>query len=102
MKRKPQKTRSLRGWLGRHAVSVLLSPYAFLFCLLIAIPVCMAVILSFTYFNTIEFPKPIGLDNFVTLFTADSVFMQKVLPNTLIYAIFVGVGGYLLSFFLAW
>lgn len=38
----------------------------------------------------------------MNLLTNDSVFMQKVLPNTIIYAIFVGFGGYVLSFFLAW
>lgn len=92
----------IRKWLNKHSIPVLLAPYAFLFCLLIAIPVIIAAALSFTYFNTIEFPEWVGLDNFVTLFTADSVFMQKVLPNTLIYAVFVGLGGYILSFMLAW
>lgn len=80
----------------------LLFPYAVLFIVFIIIPVLFAAILSFTYFNTIEFPKFTGLSNYVSLFTNDSVFMQKVLPNTLTYAVFVGVGGYVLSFFLAW
>ncbi|MFN3328266.1 MAG: carbohydrate ABC transporter permease, partial [Fervidobacterium pennivorans] len=30
------------------------------------------------------------------------LFMQKVLPNTIKYALIVGVGGYILSFILAW
>lgn len=92
----------IRKWFNKHSISMMLAPYAFLFCLLIAIPVVIAAVLSFTYFNTIEFPTPVGLDNYVTLFTADPVFMQKVLPNTLIYAVFVGLGGYVLAFLLAW
>lgn len=81
---------------------ILILPYGILFTLLIIIPVIMAIILSFTYFNTIEFPSWVGLDNYVSLFTNDTVFMQNVLPNTIVYAVFVGAGGYVLSFFLAW
>ena len=47
-----------------------------------------AVVLSFTYFNTIQAPSFIGLDNYINLFTNDNVFMQKVLPNTIVYAVF--------------
>lgn len=92
----------MKRFLNKHTSALMLAPYALLFILFIIIPVVMAILLSFTYFNTIEFPKFIGLDNFVTLFTNDSVFMQKVLPNTIVYALFVGVGGYVLSFILAW
>ncbi len=81
---------------------LLLAPYGLFFCVFIVIPILIAVLLSFTYFNTLEFPSFIGLDNYLSLFTKDSVFMQKVLPNTIIYALFVGAGGYILSFFLAW
>lgn len=81
---------------------LMLLPYGILFTLIIIIPVVCAVGLSFTDFNTIEIPKFVGLKNYITLFTSDTVFMQKVLPNTIIYAIFVGFGGYILSFFLAW
>ena len=82
--------------------AVLLSPYTVLFTVFIVVPVLCAVFLSFTYFNTIEPPRFTGLKNYITLFTSDSVFMRKVLPNTIIYAIFVGAGGYILSFILAW
>ena len=82
--------------------ALLLTPYVLLFALFIAIPVIAAVVLSFTQFNTIEFPKFNGISNYINLFTNDTVFMQKVLPNTIIYAVFVGFGGYVLSFFLAW
>jgi multiple sugar transport system permease protein len=62
----------------------------------------MAIFLSFTYFNAIEKPRWIGVQNYVTLITRDDIFMKKVLPNTIKYALIVGVGGYVLSFILAW
>lgn len=92
----------MRKWLNRHSSAVMLAPYTILFCLLIVIPIVMAVLLSLTYFNTINFPTFIGLENFVNLFTNDPIFMQKVLPNTIVFAVFVGVGGYVLAFLLAW
>lgn len=79
-----------------------LSPYLILFICFIVIPVVTAILLSFAYFNAIEKPKFIGLSNYVSLLTSDEVFMQHVLPNTLIFSFIVGPGGYILSFFLAW
>jgi multiple sugar transport system permease protein len=77
-------------------------PYALVFTIFILIPVILAVILSFTNFNAIEFPDFAGLLNYITLLTNDEVFMQHVLPNTVTYAVIVGIGGYMLSFVLAW
>lgn len=92
----------MRNFFKKHSIGVLLSPYILLFTLFIIIPVLGAVVLSFTNFNTIQFPKFIGIANYVRLLTNDKVFMQHVIPNTIIYAVIVGVGGYILSFFLAW
>ena len=80
----------------------LLTPYGIIFCVFIIIPVVAAALLSFTYFNTIQPPKLIGLQNYIDLFTTDSTFLRYVVPNTITYALFVGVVGYILSFFLAW
>lgn len=88
--------------LTKHSTPFLLAPYAILFTLFIIIPVVAAMVLSLTYYNTIEKPKFIGLDNYLNLFTNDEIFMKHALPNTIVYAIFVGIGGYLLSFILAW
>ena len=77
-------------------------PYALLFTIFILTPVSLAVILSFTNFNAIEFPDFVGFLNYINLITGDEVFMQYVLPNTVKYALIVGVGGYVLSFLLAW
>lgn len=81
---------------------VLLLPYALLFSLFILIPVLVAIGLSFTYFDVINKPSFTGLLNYITLFTQDEVFLKFVLPNTFLYALIVGPGGYILSFLLAW
>lgn len=77
-------------------------PYAAIFLIFILIPVLLAAILSFTNFNAIEWPSFVGFLNYITLLTSDEVFMQHVLPNTVVYAVVVGIGGYILSFLLAW
>lgn len=89
-------------FLTRHATPILLAPYAILFVIFIVIPTVAAMGLSFTYYNTIQAPRFTGFDNFIDLFTNDEVFMQHILPNTVVYAICVGVGGYILAFLLAW
>lgn len=89
--------RSDRRW-----IVTFLSPYIALFSIFIIVPTVLAILLSFTNFNTIQFPKFVGLKNYVSLFTTDSVFMQYVLPNTIKFAIIVGPLGYFLAFFLAW
>lgn len=94
--------KKLGNFFNRHSAAVMLAPYAILFLLFIVIPVLAAIFLSFTDFNSVQFPSWVGLDNYSQLFTNDSIFMQKVLPNTITFAVFVGVGGYVLAFFLAW
>lgn len=78
------------------------APYAIVFVIFILVPVLFAIVLSFTNFNAIQFPNLVGFLNYITLITSDDVFMQYVLPNTIVYAVVVGVGGYVLSFILAW
>ena len=78
------------------------TPYVVLFTTFIIIPVIIAIVLSFTYFNTIETPTIIGLKNYIELLTRDEVFMQYVLPNTFKFAFIVGPIGYMMSFILAW
>lgn len=79
-----------------------LLPYILLFSLFIIIPIVMAIYLSFTNFNTIESPGFVGFLNYINLLTQDEIFMQYVLPNTVLFAVIVGPGGYILSFLLAW
>ncbi|NLJ96696.1 MAG: sugar ABC transporter permease [Clostridiales bacterium] len=79
-----------------------LAPYFLLFFIFILVPVVIAIALSFSNFNAIETPSFVGFLNYINLITKDEIFMQKVLPNTIVYAIIVGPCGYILSFVLAW
>lgn len=84
---------------------LLIGPYVLLFTFFIVIPVIVAILLSFTYFNVIEMPRVadlFGLYNYIMILTQDEVFLRYVLPNTLKYAIITGPGGYMLSFIMAW
>jgi len=94
--------KKLKSMLDRHSVFMLQAPFISMFVLFILIPVIVAIGLSFTYFNSIETPQFVGISNYVALITSDTVFMQYVLPNTIVYATIVGAGGYILSFFMAW
>ena len=86
----------------KYSPYVFLAPYLLLFSLFIVVPVVMAAGLSFTNFDGIQRPQFIGLVNYVNLFTQDLIFLQYVLPNTIIFALIVGPGGYALAFFIAW
>ena len=79
-----------------------LAPYLILFLVFIIIPTLMAVGLSFTNYNAVQTPQFVGLTNYINLLTQDTIFLQYVLPNTILFAIIVGPCGYLLAFFLAW
>lgn len=87
---------------GNRRAYLFLLPYLLLFLTFIIAPMVMAILLSFTNFDTISFPDFVGFMNYINLITQDEIFMQYVLPNTVIYVIIVGVGGYMLSFLLAW
>jgi len=86
---------------GIQALALLL-PYGLLFSVFIAIPIAVAIYLSFTYFDLVQAPTFAGLYNYVTLLTQDTVFFKNVLPNTIQFALIVGPGGYVISFLMAW
>ena len=79
-----------------------LAPYLILFLIFIIIPTVMAIGLSFTNYNAVQAPQFVGLTNYINLLTQDTIFLQYVLPNTILFAVIVGPVGYLLAFFLAW
>ena len=97
-----RKTRIGKREYSNRRAYYFLFPYALLFGIFIVIPVVIAIALSFSNFNAIETPGFVGFLNYITILTKDEVFMQYVLPNTIIYALIVGPGGYVLSFLLAW
>ena len=92
----------MKTWLDKKAHWLLLAPFLILFAIFILLPVLAAVGLSFTYFNTVQTPSFAGLQNYISLMTKDPIFLQKVLPNTFKFAVIVGPGGFILSFFMAW
>jgi len=94
---------SLQKWLQKEGNAYgFVSMYALLFFVFIIVPVLAAFLLSFTFFDTIQLPRFIGLRNYITLITQDDTFMKYVLPNTIQFAVIVGPGGYALAFLLAW
>ncbi|GAB4577537.1 MAG: sugar ABC transporter permease [Anaerolineales bacterium] len=94
---------NLKNWAEKEGSAyAFLSMYALMFTIFIVVPVLVAFFLSFTYFDTIQPPTFNGLKNYIVLLTQDDIFMRYVLPNTIQFAVIVGPGGYILSFFLAW
>lgn len=93
----------LRNWFAREGGAyAFLFPYALLFIVFIVVPVLAAVLLSFTFFDSIQPPQFVGLSNYIALITQDDTFMRYVLPNTISFAVVVGPLGYALAFILAW
>lgn len=84
------------------SIPMLLGPYVLMFVFFIAVPVLLAVILSFTYFNTVSTPEFTGFANYISVLTQDEVFIKNVLPNTIKFSLIVGPIGYMLQFLLAW
>ena len=78
-----------------------LAPYAILFFMFNILPVLASIFFSFTYYNVLESPKFIGLDNYINLILEDDVFLTGV-KNTFLIAVITGPLGYLMSFFFAW
>ncbi len=82
--------------------ALMVGPYFLMFSVFIVLPILIAMVLSFTYFDTINTPEFIGFDNYINIFTTDAEFARYILPNTLKYAFIVGPVGFSLSFFMAW
>ncbi|NKI21929.1 sugar ABC transporter permease [Paenibacillus dendritiformis] len=98
-----RKLRHLSKEMWRYRLSYLfIAPFLIVFTLFIIVPVLTGVGLSFTYFNSIEFPKWAGWMNYQNLFSQDVIFLKHVIPNSFQFALFVGPIGYVLAFVLAW
>lgn len=87
-------------YVNRHYY-ILMSPYMILFFLFTVIPVVLSFLLSFFYFNVLEFPRFIGWDNYSRLFLNDDVFLIS-LKNTLLFAAITGPISYIACFVFAW
>lgn len=88
--------------MKRSGISYLyIAPYMILFFVFTVLPVLIAIFLSFTSFNVLEMPEFIGFENYTRLFLKDSVFIKGV-KNTIVLALFIGPGGYIMSLISAW
>lgn len=81
---------------------MLMLPYMLIFFLFIALPVLVAMFLSFTYFDGVQAPTFAGLKNYLSIFTQDRILMERVIPNTLTLAIVIGPVSLALQFLIAW
>ncbi|MCD8105107.1 MAG: sugar ABC transporter permease [Lachnospiraceae bacterium] len=79
----------------------MIAPFMILFAVFVVYPVLKAIWFSFTDYNVLEKANFVGLQNYYKLFLNDSIFITAI-KNTLIIAVIVGPGGYILSFLLAW
>ena len=80
---------------------IFIAPFFIIFLVFIAFPVLLSMILSFTSFNGLEFPKFLFLNNYINLLVDDDMFMQSF-QNTLVFAAVTGPVSYLASLLLAW
>ena len=86
-----------RNWIAY----VMVAPYMLIFTVFTILPVVLSAVISFTNFNMLEWPDFVFLDNYITLFFDDEIFLTAA-TNTLIFAGIVGPASYLLSFLVAW
>ena len=79
----------------------MIAPFMILFFIFTIIPVALSLVLSFTSFNMLEWPKFIFMDNYITLFLDDDLFVTA-LKNTFIFAAITGPASYIISYVVAW
>lgn len=78
-----------------------IAPYFLVFFIFTVLPVIISICLSFTYYNMLQPPKFIGIDNYLKMMFGDDIFVIAA-SNTLVLAIAIGPIGYILSLLLAW
>jgi multiple sugar transport system permease protein len=104
LKTKPKYTKRqlLKMEIKKHKhLYILMAPYAILFFTFTVIPVFMSLGISFTYYNLLETPRFIGLDNYLKLLLYDDEFIIAI-KNTLILAVVTGPVSYMMAFVFAW
>lgn len=80
---------------------IFMLPFLVCFLFFTVIPVFSSLGLSLTYFNVMEAPRWIGLENYMKLFLDDSLFV-RALANTLVLSVVTGPVGFILCFSMAW
>ena len=94
--------RPIREFIRKNGTGYLfMLPFLILFAVFTIVPVGTAFGLSFSYFNMLESPVFVGLDNFKLLLMDDDIF-ALALKNTLLFAVVLGPIGFTASFLFAW
>ena len=88
-------------WRRYRTQYLFMLPFGLLFAVFVVSPVLVAIYLSFTYFNVLEWPRWIGLSNYRLLLVQDDVFLIAI-KNTLLFSVVTGPLSYAISFVLAW
>lgn len=88
-------------WVRSKTSYAFIAPFMILFTVFTIIPVLLSIVLSFTYFNTLQPPQWVGIDNYIRLFLDDDVFLIAV-KNTFIFSAITGPLSYILCFVIAW
>lgn len=107
MTNKPNSTLSLKWQSVKYRAKqnkvayFLAAPFFLLFFIFTVLPVIISVFYSFTYYNMLQKPVFMGLENYVKLLFYDDIF-KTALKNTLIFAIITAPIGYLMSLMVAW
>lgn len=78
-----------------------LAPFFIIFFTLTVLPVIISICLGFTYYNILETPKFVGLNNYIQLIFHDKIF-SKAVSNTMVLAVITGPVGYISALITAW
>ena len=86
-----------RNWVAYAMVA----PFMLLFTIFTVLPVLLSIVISFTDFNLLEIPNFVFMQNYITLFFDDDIFLLAA-QNTFVFAVIVGPSSYLMSLLVAW
>ena len=86
-----------RNWVAYAMVA----PFMILFIMFTVLPVLLSIVISFTDFNLLEMPNFVFMQNYITLFFDDDIFLLAA-QNTFVFAAIVGPASYLMSLMVAW
>lgn len=86
-----------RNWVAYAMVA----PFMILFTVFTVLPVLLSIVISFTDFNLLEMPHFVFMENYITLFFDDDIFLLAA-QNTFVFAAIVGPASYLMSLMVAW
>jgi len=98
---KYRMNRTWREMKKNKASYLFLTPFGIVFFVFTILPVLISIVLSFTYFNMLEWPTFTGWENYIRLFLEDDIFLIAI-QNTLFFAAITGPLSYIACFIFAW